>query len=182
MKEKIVVKQSAINAAVVSTLAPTVTEESTVGAQTWEELDYIYQSSAEFLYTIMANITAIVETASAIDKVKTDETIGFVVKSISLDSNKFSKDLIAIKERHQEYKGKVGDDNEYMLYLGLFQDYVNVNTVMRSVTLEPMMIVADFLETLGTEKSIEAAKQKEAADAAKVVDGEVVVETTVTQQ
>lgn len=175
MEPNLQVKQSTLDVAVQGTLVPApIANEGTVGYQTWEELEHIYQTSAEGLYSIISGITSLVEAGTTLDKEDTDKTIGFVVAAVSSDSNKFSKDLVKIHNQHKDKTGIVDDDGEYALYLGLFQAYVEINTVMRNVTLEPMMVISEFVENLVIKKNAELAAEKNAADNAAVVQGEVI--------
>ncbi len=115
--------------------------------QKWEDLEGIFQASAEGIIEVGNQVNAALAQPLIKDYLTDAAEVKIAVEGLTRDLHNFTEALVKIHDKH---KGKTGvfvsqDDNA--LSLSIFQDYILFNEQFKSVTLPTVLTIMDHIGT-----------------------------------
>jgi hypothetical protein len=112
--------------------------------QTWEDVDSIYESIAEGIYTNMVNVRDSVQVIQAANTANDNKELLLTVKSVTHDLTTLSNELVQIKSRHEGKVGVIESDEDNSICLSVFSDYATLNDRMRAVIFPALLTLTEF--------------------------------------
>lgn len=118
-------------------------EEMKFEDQTWDQVDAIYKSIAEYIMQIGNDVSA------ALDIIKRagvhSNEIMVTITGVTKDLQTFTSELLHIKSLHDGKTGIVANGDDYALTLSVYTDYVNLFQRIRALTFDSMLTVTETL-------------------------------------
>lgn len=113
--------------------------------KSWDDLEQLYQQLARQLATNYSQLIELYKTPgliSFLEQSQYKETL-ILFKGIGKDFDALSKTLVAIHDRHKEYKGGTTDEAEFALSLEIFEAYENYSVRYDSIITPNFNIIVE---------------------------------------
>lgn len=137
--------------------------ENTIKDQKWEDLDEMYLGLSKGLVEMGQYLHACLDITGVTEYVSDKVRLDTLVKCVTSDIVKFSKDLAEIKKQHLNNKGPIKDENELFKCITIFQQYQDFETKLFSVVtpvhMEALVMLNEANELM--KKDIKGNKDKE---------------------
>jgi hypothetical protein len=138
---------------------------------TWEDLESVYLACAKALVVFANEINGIVSNPVFIDNFVKKDELEIIVTGTKRDIDIFADELMGLHNMHQGKMGKITDEQELVLSLNIFDDYVNFNNRFSAVSGPIMQRIMSIV----TETSLEMQAKKIADDLEALPETEAVV-------
>jgi hypothetical protein len=133
--------------------------------QEWREVDELYFSIAHSIVGVLTEVETVAQVFRLEPDLVSKETI-VTINSLNSDLNKFSEDLVKIRNRHDGKTGFIDPSSDDMiLCLGVYNDYVILSDRFKALTFPAMLSL--------TEAMMEISEKKKAQDPTVVTDVEI---------
>lgn len=113
--------------------------------QWWEELEGIYQASAQAIVGMGEGVRDSLQYQAVVDRVVDQKELNIAVSGLMADLTRFSKDLQVIHKLHEGRKGLIVSDDEHADSLGIYDAYMNFNIQYQSIVLPTYAIITEHL-------------------------------------
>jgi len=111
--------------------------------QDWGRLDGLYNEIAQGIINVGTEVNQSVAAIRVARLTNTTE-LSLAIQTLSDDLLRFSDTLVAIKDRHKQYSGKVHDASLLTIYLGCGQEYTLLYEQFRALVFPAMETITDF--------------------------------------
>jgi hypothetical protein len=143
--------------------------------QEWKEVDELYFAIAHSIVDVLTEVRTATDLFKEEHELVSQETI-ITINSINQDLDKFSEELVQIRERHEGKTGVISPDSEDMVIcMSVYNDYVILSDRFKALTFPAMLNL--------TEAMIEISQKKKLQDPGVVSDVVIKeVDTAVTNE
>ena len=135
--------------------------------QKWEDLEAIYQSSAQGIVQIGQQVNAAISQPYVKELLEDPKEVNIAISGLTRDLNNFTDALLKIHNKHAGKTGVISDSKDFALSLSLFQEYVMFNEQFKSVTLPTVLTIMDHIGAACNRIMELHNKQKEAEGTAE---------------
>lgn len=118
----------------------------------WDDVEDMRESVGQFILTQAMVVNSLLDTNR--EKIKELDSLN----ELAILSNGFSRDIETvvaefelIKAKHSDKSGRITDSSELFEAMGVFEDYVALNTKINSVLLPTIALITEKLESLFTQ-------------------------------
>jgi len=129
--------------------------------QTWEELEDLYQTTAQNMLATMASVEAVISTPNIIDYVKDKDTYNAAIRTLTNDFNALGDKLVSIHNKHEGKTGPVATEFELSQCFGIYGEYSVFFEQFKGLTLPTIMSITDM--AMEAKAAYDATKQTEAS-------------------
>lgn len=110
-------------------LSSILTEED---KQTWEDIEEIYQTSAEGLVSIGKNVDEVVSSVEIPTTEEDTRKLTVLIKGLNRDLVSFANEMVEIHKLHENKKGPIIED-DFIESIDVYEKYVDLNVRISSI-------------------------------------------------
>lgn len=125
--------------------------KSVMPEKNWKELEDIYFAAANSIIQIGVNVNAAIAQPYVAKILSTNEEFLVAHKGLIKDLDAFTDRLANIHSKHCEHKGVIKSQEDNILAINCFEEYINWDTQFKAVTLPTVLTIMDHVGAVASE-------------------------------
>lgn len=117
----------------------------------WGEVDALYIACGTCVLRTLQHAVDLSEQANVSTNDATKKEVQVLINGIRSDCDKYTTDLLAIKALHDGKAGLINTDDELMLSVSIYQDYVEFNNRFNANMVTSILTLTELVSSIVSE-------------------------------